>query len=55
MTMCLEFKFGSLFNPPRPAQPANQTKISKWANLANFHLINFKHGTELIHNLPDGN
>ena len=55
MTMCFEFEFGSQFNPRRPAQPANQPKISKWANLANFHLIEFKLGTELIYNLPDGN
>ena len=55
MIMCFEFEPGSQFHPRKPAQPAKQTKISKWANLANFHPINFKHGTELIHNLPDGN
>ena len=54
MTMCFESQFGVQFNPRRPAQPANQLKFSKWANLANFYLIEFKLGTEVIHNLSDG-
>ena len=55
MTMCFESQFGDQFNPRRPAQPANQLKFSKWANLANFHPIEFKLGTEVIYNLPNDN
>ena len=55
MTFCFESQFGSQFHTCRPAQPANQLKISKWANSANFYPIEFKLGTEVINNLPDGN
>ena len=53
MTMCVEFEFSGQFNPRRPAQPANQLKISNWANMANFHPIDFKLGAEVIYNLPN--
>ena len=46
--MCFEFEFGSQFHPRRPAQPANQLKFSKWANLAIFCPICFKFGTKVI-------
>ena len=38
----------------RPNQPTSQ-KFKKRANLARFHLIEFKFGAEVIYNLPDGN
>ena len=55
MTLCFESQFVFQFRSRRPAQPAYQPKIQKWANLANFHPIEFKLGTELIYNLPDSN
>ena len=55
MTLCFESQFGFQCHPCRPAQPANQPKISKWANSANFHPIEFKLGTEVIYDLSDGN
>ncbi len=48
-------QFGLQFHSRRPAQPANQPKIKKWANSANFYPIEFKLGKEVINNLPDGN
>ena len=55
MTLCFESQFGFQFHSRRPAQPANQPKVKKWANSANFYPIEFKLGTEVINNLPDGN
>ena len=55
MTLCFESQFVFQFRSRRPAQPAYQPKIQKWANLANFHPIELKLGTEVIYNLPDGN
>ena len=55
MTLCFESQFGFQFHSRRPAQPANQPKIQKWANLANFHPIELNLGTEVLYNLPDGN
>ena len=43
-----------LILPCRPAQPANQPKIKKWANSANFNPIKLKLGTEVLYNLPGG-
>ena len=54
MTFCFESQFGFQFRSCRPAQPANQPKIKKWANLANFHPIELKLGTEVLYNLPGG-
>ena len=55
MTLCFESQFVFQFRSRRPAQPAYQPKIQKWANLANFHPIELKLGTEVLYNLPDGN
>ena len=47
MTLCFESQFGFQFRSRRPAQPAYQPKIQKWANLTNFHSIELKLGTDV--------